>query len=410
MKLLINHFTTAWHSLRINRMRSLLTTIGVAIGVASVTTILSLTFGVTHSIQNQVDELGNAVAVVRPGVQGEQSSSDILRSPLAPQQFSTSTLTETDYDSLLSISEELSVAPIMTVDGALKVDQTRVTNATTLATTDNFIDTAPLEIEEGQFLDESTDDSVAVLGQQLAIDLFGTEMPIGQRFTIRDQTFTVIGVLERQRVPLNYNNTDFNRSAIVSFTAGKNLNQSRSQIQQINIAASSEEQLDKYLPQVDEKLTQAHQDEKDFTIITGDDIAKPTNEVFTTMSLVLIVIAAISLLVGGIGIMNIMLVSVAERTREIGIRKAVGASNATIIIQFLIEALLISLFGGIVGYVVGLACAWVVGSIMYVTPSMSVVVLLIALGVSVGVGVLFGLYPALRASRKDPIESLRQYR
>lgn len=410
MKLLLaNHFSTATHSLKSNRLRSLLTMLGVAIGVASITTILSLTYGVTRSVDRQIDELGDSVAVIRPGADANESETDLLRSPLSPQRYNTSTLSETDIDQIQSVSDDLAVAPVMTMQSTMRAGDTKVT-ASTLATTAAFLDTAPLEVAEGQFLDEETDDNVAVVGQQLAIDLFGTEVPIGQRFTMREQTFTVIGVLERQRVPLNYNNTDFNKTAIVSFTAGKTFHQGQSQLQQMNIAASSNEVLEKNIPKIEEALTIAHKGEKDFTVITGEEIAAPTNEMFKAMSAIMLFVATIALLVGGIGIMNIMLVGVAERTREIGIRKAVGASDYTIIAQFLIEALLISTIGGLIGYAFGLLVAWAVGAVMFVVPSISLSVALIAIGVSVGVGVLFGIYPALRASRKDPIECLRQYR
>ncbi len=209
--------------------------------------------------------------------------------------------------------------------------------------------------------------------------------------------------------PVNYNNVDFDNAAVITFRQGKSLNDGRTQIQQINIRASSPEELEKAIDSISTQLKKLH-GEDDFQILTGTDVASTTNRTFQWVAAVMTAIAAVSLLVGGIGIMNIMLVGVAERTREIGIRKSVGASNGTIVIQFMVEALMLSLLGGIVGVIAGLVLAFSLSLGLYFTPVFSWQIFALALGVSLVVGVIFGLYPAIRAARKDPIESLRQYR
>ena len=402
--LLTDYFETASHSLRMNRGRTLLTTIGVAIGVASVTTILALAQGVTSEVNRQVESVGNSVAVIRPGVQSSQN----LTRPVLPQQFNTSSLTESDVDAIRLENEGLVVAPMMIITQKLHNKDTAMA-ATVVATTPSFAETTDLPIDQGQFLDQSTGDNVAVLGQQLAIDLFGKDEPIGQRFTVRDQALTVIGVLTMINSPLNYNNVDFDNAAIVSFNRGKTLHGGRTQIQQINISAESPAKLQTAIANIDELLATRH-DEVDFQILTGQDVAMLTSRTFQWIGAAMAAIAAISLVVGGIGIMNIMLVGVAERTREIGIRKSVGASNGTIVMQFMVEALLLSLLGGIVGVVGGVVLSFSLALALYFVPVFTWQIIATALGVSVGVGILFGLYPAIRASRKDPIESLRQYR
>ena len=402
--LLGDHFDTAMHSLRMNRARTLLTTIGVAIGVASVTTIMALAQGVTSEVNRQVEQVGGNVAVIRPGVEVSQ---DLTR-PILPQQFNTSSLTESDVDAIILENEDLIVAPIMTMDATLHNRETDLA-ATLVATTPSFVETTDLPIDQGQFLDQSTGDNVAVIGRQLAIDLFGTDTPIGQRFTVRDEALTVIGVFKQVNSPLNYNNVDFDNAAVISFDRGKTLHEGRTQIQQINIRAENHEALQTATANINTLLTTRH-GEEDFQILTSQDVASSTSRTFQWIAAAMAAIAAISLVVGGVGVMNIMLVGVAERTREVGIRKSVGASNGTIVMQFLMEALLLSLLGGIIGVTGGVVLAFSLALALYFAPVFTWQLVVIALSVSVGIGVLFGLYPAIRASRKDPIESLRQYR
>lgn len=409
MKLLLReHFSAAMHSLRINRSRTLLTTLGIAIGIASITAILALAHGVSLAVTRQVDDIGGNVAVIRPGVD-QPTFTDSLTSPVAPQKFNTSTLTEADTKAIRSIDKKLSVAPIMTLDGTLHANDNSVPHGSVVATTPEIVETAQLDIDQGQFIDSVTTQEAAVVGYQMAIDLFGTESPIGQTFNLRGSTFTVIGVLKKQANPVNYNNIDFDKSIVVNLANGKQMYQNRTQIQQINIRAPSKAALDAAIKEAEDILTDMH-GEKDFTIMSGSDVARPTNQLFLVIASVMTAIAAISLVVGGIGIMNIMLVSVAERTREIGIRKAVGASNSHIVIQFLIESLLIALFGGIIGYAAGMVVAFITSISLYFETSFDWRICAIAIGTSLTVGVVFGLYPAIRAARKDPIISLRQYR
>ena len=405
--MLFDHIENAYETLRRNRTRSVLTTLGITIGIASVTCILALSGGVSRMIGAQIAEHSGQLIVVRPGLQSRDPNA--IMNPVAQQSFSTSTLTETDVAELSKLEGIETAVPVMTINGTLKSSSETVSDNVILATTPDFATIAGVKMRTGQFLDSVTDNSTAVVGEQLAIDLFGTNTPVGQTFTLRNETFTVIGVIRQSQNPINYNNVDLNNAAVVSFERGKLFHQGRAQIQQIDLLAKKDSSVGEVRQRVEQKLLQQHLGERDFTVASGDEISRPTNALFTALTQVLTAIAAISLLVGGIGVMNIMLVGVAERTREIGIRKAVGASNGTIVTQFLIESLLMSLLGGILGYCLGYLAAFALSTFLYFAPAFTWLTAGMAFAMAVLVGVLFGLYPALKASRKDTIESLRQY-
>ena len=402
-----DHIENAYRSLRSNRARSVLTTLGIAIGVGSVVAILALTAGVNRVIESQVEALDGNLAIVRPGL--ETRDPNAVTSPVTQKTFSTSTLTENDVTAIEKLPGVAAAVPIMTIDSTLKSNKTTVKNNVVVATTPSFTEVTKLTVRDGQFLDSATDQDTAVIGAQLAIDLFGTDRPIGQTFTMRGERFTVIGILNETKNPINYNNVDFDRAALVSLEAGKAFHQGRAQIQQINIRSDGSTSMAAVTDSVRKLLYQTHLGEEDFSVISGADIAKPTSRLFVGLAQVMIAIAAISLFVGGIGVMNIMLVGVAERTREIGIRKAVGASNANIVSQFLSESLMISLLGGALGYFLGYVGAFVISTFLFFAPQFNWYTVAAAFAMSVGTGIVFGLYPAARAARKDTIQSLRQY-
>jgi len=404
--MLVEHIGNAIQTLRSNGSRTVLTTVGVAIGVASITAILALSGGVQSIIKDQVDTLGGAIAVVRP--ETHQNRADIANS-LTQQTFNTSTLTEEDVTNVEKLPGISAVAPLMLINSSLKTSSNTVKGGTILATTPSFAEVTTLDIRDGQFIDSVTNRDTAVLGSQLSVDLFGTDQSIGQTFSTRGQTFTVIGVLKPDGDPINFNNVDLNNAAIISLESGKSFHRGVAQLQQIDIKADSTAALPEAVDKATAVIKENHNGENDFSIISGAAIAEPTNRLFTILTSVMTAVAAISLVVGGIGIMNIMLVGVAERTREIGLRKSVGASNANIVGQFLVEALIISLLGGVFGYLGGYLLAFLTSTFLTFDPSFSWQVAAVAIGTSLLIGLIFGIYPALRAARKDPIESLRQY-
>lgn len=406
--LLLNHIQNARQSMRGNRLRSALTMLGITIGVASITTILALSAGANNIVSSQVDALGGNITVVRPGSLADNAV-DGISSLTTNQNFSVSSLTDADAAAIEKIPNVSAVAPLMVIRGTVVGTSKEPVNAPVVASTPSLETVSNLKIADGQFLDSTLSPMTTVIGPQLSVDVFGTEQSIGKTIRIKGSSFTIIGVLKRANNPVNYNNVDFDRAAIISLESGRALNQGASYLQQINIRSDSVAHLASVITDINKTLLKNHFGEVDFSVLSGSQIAQPTSHMFTAIAGVSVAIAAISLVVGGVGIMNIMLVSVAERTREIGIRKALGASNNDIVAQFLIESLSLSIGGGISGYIVGYIIAFAVSTFLTFNPVLNWEIATTAFGVSIIIGTLFGIYPAIRAARKDPITALRQY-
>lgn len=409
MRILRNHLQNALESLGANRMRTFLTMLGVMIGIASITIIFALSGGLGKMITEQVsaNSHGGAIAVVRPKEIGINDK-NFISSMATSRTFTKSSLTEQDVESISKTKGVVATAPMMSFSGEIRAGKNNF-QAGVLATSPDIEKIVNLKLKDGQFIGATAGTNNTVIGQQLAVNLFGTSQAIGQNIYIKNQPFLVVGILERQESPINYNNINFDETAIVNFVSGKNLNQNSVQIQQINVKVDSVNNLESTENKIDLKLLENHKDERDFDVLSGDRISHPTGQFIDVMATVLAIVASISLLVGGIGIMNIMLVNVSERTREIGIRKALGANNAQILLQFLTESLIISIGGGFFGYVAGYSFSFGLSTFLPFSPLFSWQIAALVGGISLFVGVLFGVYPALRASRKDPIESLRHY-
>lgn len=405
--LLLNHLQNARQSIKSSRLRSFLTTLGITIGVASITTILALSAGATSIIGSQIDALGGNIAVIRPGAAADNLESEI--SNLGSSQFSSSSLTDGDVALVKNIPHVSAVAPMMVLHGAVDGSSKGPANTPILATTPELATISKLDVQDGQFIDNDLSPQTTVIGPQLSIALFGTEHSIGKTVHVKGQPFTIVGILKRANAPVNYNQVDFDNAVIIRIDSGRSLNQGATHLQQVNVQTDSVTHLQSVVTEINKTLLTSHLGQADFAVLTGSDISQPTGRIFTAIAGVSVVIAAISLLVGGVGIMNIMLVNVAERTREIGIRKALGATNRDIVLQFLIESLALSISGGIIGYGVGYLTAFVISTFLTFGPIFTWQIAVVALGASLITGTLFGLYPAIRAAKKDPISALRQY-
>lgn len=402
-------FKIALANLRATKMRTALTIIGIVIGVASVTTVFALGEGAKNMISGQVERMGPDMLTVRPG-KAQRDSNGAVTGYNFLAALSASTLTERDLNTITATPGVAAAAPLMLVTGSISAND-KPGRGTIVATTPQAADVLNLALQAGEFIDEQSPRGTVVLGDDLAIALLGSDSVIGQTVSLRGQTFTVSGILKRFGSSASVSNVfDLNQAAFIQLDDGKGFNQGIAQIQQINARARSDTPVETAAAALHKALLANHGNEEDFSVLNPEETLQLTGSVLQLMTTFTSAVASISIIVGGVGIMNIMLVSVTERTREIGIRKAVGAANSQILSQFLIEALVMSLIGGLGGILFGYMLAYAAGTLFLgFLPGVSWEIIGIALGVSLAVGMLFGAWPAIKAARKDPIEALRYF-
>jgi putative ABC transport system permease protein len=386
-------------------LRSFLTTLGIVIGVAGVIAVVSLTEGLSASVSQQFQSLGTDSLTVRSHTPIKDRMKGI-----------TSRLNDSDLDLIEARIEGISsITPILIARSVSQVRfASQITFSQILGTTQAFQDVAQAYAEQGRFLvdsDNKTRRRVCVLGETVRENLGLPQDPIGEYVEIGKEWFKVIGILEPKGELLGFDQDD---RVILPYHTMQSLlgNQSQTDIQ-IQLTIADQSNIQTVVDRTRILLRKAHgltkKDDDDFRIQTAEQLSETFDRIITTVTLVVGGIVSISLLVGGIGIMNIMLVSVTERTREIGICKAIGAKRHHILMQFLVEALLLSLLGGIIGlllgYGLGVLIAMSIPSFPPATiPLWSVV---LALGFSALVGIIFGILPAAKAANLDPIDALR---
>lgn len=407
--LLRTHLSIALDSLHRNRVRTFLSALGIAIGVASIVLIMSLTGGIGSLISASSDKNNANLILVRPST-GKELAENLIDELTANNQYAKSSLTLDDTTSIAKLGNIEAVAPIASNISAVTIGDKSYQSINVVATNADLIKTAKLALKNGQFFEESgTHNNAAVIGHDLATKLFGTTDILARTFQYGDQKFIIIGVLEKTDSPINYNGVDFDNSILIDINFASSF-ESSIQIQQINVRTTTTDSTESVAEEIKTKLTNSKKGDTTFQVLTGSSNFQPAGSLLSIISSMLTLVASISLIVGGVGIMNIMLVSVSERTREIGIRKAVGASSGNILLQFLFESIILSFIGGIMGIALGYATAFAISLITPFAPHISWSILGITCLTSLIVGIIFGVYPAAKAATKDPITSLKVYR
>ena len=396
----------AWSAIGANRLRSLLTMLGMVIGVGAVITMLSVGEGTKARIQTTIASMGSNLFIVQAG----SAQSGAVRTGAGGQQ----TLTAADAEAIKDLSGVVAAAPVAP-GGAQVVTPYGNWQTQVMGTTEDMLTVRNWTLASGTPFGESDVRSalrVALIGQTVKANLFGDDDPVGQTIRIKNMSFTVIGVLAAKGQSLDGRDQDDTILVPVT-TAQRQLFAGRfgDTVRFIMVQAASADAMTGLQTEMTALLRDRHRlsldQEDDFQIRNLAAMADTAAETAQVMTLMLAAIASISLVVGGIGIMNIMLVSVTERTREIGIRMAIGARKRDVLLQFLLEALMLSLVGCLIGVAAGVAGAWVVtlaAGVQTVVTTQSVV---LSFAVAAAVGVFFGFYPARKASRLLPIDALR---
>ncbi|MCA9390376.1 ABC transporter permease [candidate division WWE3 bacterium] len=403
---MITYTKTALQSIWNHKVRSVLTVLGVVIGVSSVTILVSLGQGLKNDVSSLIQGFGTNVIVVVAGSIDDSSGGQVN-----PANFvSDDILTIQDVEDIEGLSDVDAVTPIGLVVGNISKDENQTTGAIFAAYPTLVNAFEVLELEHGQMFSEKTGDVIA-LGVEPKEKLFGEDSdPVGEKVTFSnresERELEIVGTFAGSKSTSIFG-SEFDNIIAVPFDTAKDLNGGEISINRIVIKASDTADVDAVKDRIKKTMLDNHEGEEDFSVLTQDDLLDLFNQFLNLSTALVSAIAAISLIVGGIGIMNIMLVTVTERTKEIGLRKAVGATKFAIMFQFLIEAIVITFFGGIVGLGISVLTGVIVASQTPLKPDITLETFMIAVGISTVIGVIFGIWPAVRAANKDPIEALR---
>lgn len=395
---------SAFEALLLNKTRTALAMLGIVIGIGSVITLVSLGQASQQSIQTQIQSLGANLLTISPGAQRAGGVQGAFGSNTTLTLEDASAIEAANFASVSKVSPELTRRAQVTAGR-------NNTNTQVLGSTPNYALVHSVSIQSGSFIsaqDVAGLRNVAVIGPQVVTDLFGGGDPTGQTIRINKIPFTIIGVTVSKGGSGFSNQDDI---IFIPITTAQKTIFGISYVSSISLSAIDANSMTQAQNDAGYLLLSRHKikdpAQADFSIFSQADILGAASSVTGTFTALLAGIAAISLLVGGIGIMNIMLVTVIERTREIGLRKALGAKDGTVVMQFLVESIILTIVGGTLGMIFGIILSLIISSFLSLPPSISVGAILLAVGISGGIGILFGWYPAKKAANLSPIEALR---
>ncbi|MFA6273996.1 MAG: ABC transporter permease [Candidatus Paceibacterota bacterium] len=391
-----------YSSLTANKARSGLTMLGIVIGIASVIAMVSIGTGAKVSIQSSIEGLGSNLLTIMPGV--VQPGRGIVSSGRGTAQ----TLTNEDIEVVKQVDGVTLVSPEVSRRFQVVAGTGNNTNTTIMGAVPDYLIAHNIVMENGSFISEANQRGIgrqAVLGATVAVDLFGDQDPMGKSVRINKVNFTVVGVLASKG---GYAYSSPDDMIFVPLSTMQKVLAGVDYLTMMSVSVVDKNMMTLVKDSVTNALLEKHNvEEADFSVISQEDILGTLNTVIDTFTIFLAAIASISLLVGGIGIMNMMLTTVTERTKEIGLRKAIGAKRRDISMQFLVEAVALTFIGGAIGVILGWLIAFGVTSLGIINTQVSFGSVLLAFGVSTAIGIIFGYYPALRASKLNPIDALR---
>ncbi len=401
----------AVRSLRQSRSRSIMTMFGVIIGVSAVITTMALGEGLKRQVVGQISQLGRDLITIRPGRLVERDDSGAIRKVniAATYGAGAGSLSEQDLATIKGTAGIKIQSPVSVMQSSAQLSDGRSQAVSVLGVNEKLPELIGQKVEVGSFFDAAEQNRhVAVIGKTVADELFRETAPIGMTLTIRGQDYIVRGVFETFDTTPFGPAIDMNRSIYVPSGVLKEASANNVQILQVLLRPTEPAQTDRLVASLNKSLLAAHGGQSDVTVLKQDENLLVANKVLQIITMFVASVAGIALLVGGVGIMNIMLAAVSERTHEIGIRKAVGATNQQILRQFLTEASVLSVVGGLLGVLVATAAVFLIRVTTNLKPVISWQVCVVAVSVSIAIGLIFGIVPAIKAARKDPIDSLRR--
>ncbi len=405
--ILRGNFRMAVSAVRTNKWRSLLTTLGIIIGIVSVVTVVGIGEGVKRQIAQQINHFGPDLITVRPGTH-EQNKRELTNTDLFFGMGSINGLNERDLLAVQATPGIKLAAPLSLVPGVVSAGEREVATSLVLATNSSLPGAINQPIRYGEFFkDTERNQNMAVIGKNVAETLFDDLVPLGQRFTFRGETFIVRGMFDDfKSVPLSPS-ANFNDAIFIPYQAAERLTGNTTQMYTILAKPDDPKKLREVIKATDQRLREARGGQHDFTVMDREQTIDQGGEVLGLLTMLVAGVAAISLLVGGVGIMNIMLLAVTERLHEIGVRKAIGATNRQIMVQFMAESIVLSTIGGVVGIAISVGVNAMLFTYTDLKPVISWQAIALATAVSVAIGIIFGTVPAVKAARKDPIQALR---
>lgn len=394
---------------RATKWRSLLTMVGIIIGIVSVVTIVGIGEGVKQQIAGQLGHFGKDLITVVPGdIRDKNGSGSFVGTDLFSGPSGQASLNDKDLQAVKQVPGVAITAPLAQVPGQIKIDGKVQTGATVIGTSGDLPKMLNQSVRAGGFFhDNDQDQNSAVIGQTVAQRLFQEETPLGMSFEFRGRTLTVRGVFDDfANVPLSPV-ANFNSTIFIPFGLANRLGNNSTPVYAILAKPHDPKKTQQTISAINDAVLTRRGGQQDFSVLDEKAAVNSTSHVLDLLTKLIAGVAAISLLVGGVGIMNVMLVSVTERMHEIGVRKAVGATNRQILRQFMLESAVLSGAGGLLGVVLSLLIDLLLHAYTDLKPSISWQAIVFATFISVSVGILFGSAPALKAARKDPIEALR---